>query len=61
MKYENFKSETIRADDVITKAKDLRAVSDDFADGFHKAMWEAREIYMRFEDEATTLKGKEKK
>ena len=49
MEYENFKILTIEADEVITKAKDLRAVSDDFADGFHKAMWEAREIFMKLE------------
>ena len=52
MKYENFKILTIEADEVITKAKDLRAVSDDFADGFHKAMWEAREIFMELEAES---------
>ena len=52
MKYENFKILTIEADEVITKAKDLRAVSDDFADGFHKAMWEAREIFMKLEAES---------
>ncbi|NCU38815.1 hypothetical protein EOL96_07240 [Candidatus Saccharibacteria bacterium] len=57
MKYENFKILTIEADDVITKAKDLRAVSDDFADGFHKAMWEAREIFMKLEAEPTKPKG----
>lgn len=51
MKYENFKQKTIEADEIITKAKDLRAVSDDFAEGFHKAMWEAREIFMKLEDE----------
>ncbi len=52
MKYEDFKRLTIQTDETITKAKDLRAVSDDFAEGFHKAMWEAREIFMKLEDEA---------
>ena len=52
MKYEHFKRKTIDADEIITKAKDMRAVSDDFAEGFHKAMWEAREIFMRLEDES---------
>lgn len=52
MEYENFKQLTIEADEVITKAKDLRAVSEDFAEGFHKAMWEAREIFMKLEDES---------
>ncbi len=56
MKYENFKILTIEADEVITKAKDLRAVSDDFAEGFHKAMWEAREIFMKLEDESEEVK-----
>ena len=56
MKYENFKILTIEADQVITKAKDLLAVSDDFAEGFHKAMWEAREIFMRLEDESEGVK-----
>jgi len=56
MKYENFKILTIEADEVITKAKDLRAVSDDFADGFHKAMWEAREIFMKLEAESEEVK-----
>ena len=51
MKYENFKILTIEADEVITKANDLRAVSNDFADGFHKAMYQAREIFMKLEDE----------
>mgnify|MGYP003502321393 CR=1 FL=1 len=60
MKYENFKQLTLEADQTITKAKDLRAVSDDFADGFHKAMWEAREIFMKLEDESAQLeKGSE--
>lgn len=52
MKYEHFKKKTIEADEVVTKAHDMRVVSDDFAEGFHKAMWEAREIYMKLEDEA---------
>lgn len=53
MKYDHFKRKTIDADEIITKAKDMRAVSEDFAEGFHKAMWEAREIFMKLEDEAT--------
>lgn len=56
MTYEHFKRLTIEAEEVITKANDLRAVSDDFADGFHKAMWEAREIFMRLEGESTNCK-----
>lgn len=52
MKYENFEILTTEADEVITKANDLRAVSDEFTDGFHKAMWEAREIFMKLEDES---------
>jgi hypothetical protein len=50
--YDEFKSATLKADTVITQAKEMNAVSEDFADGFHKAMWEAREIYMRLEDAA---------
>lgn len=57
MKYEDFKVKTIQADQIITKAKGMRAVSDDFAEGFHKAMWEAREIFMRLEDESTTAES----
>lgn len=53
MTYENFKLLTIEYSEVITKAKDLRAVSEDFAEGFHKAMYQAREIYMKLEDEAS--------
>lgn len=49
--YDQFKAETIKASDVITKAQKMMAVTDEFAEGFHKAMWEAREIYMRLEDE----------
>ena len=56
MDYEDFKKSTIEADTYITKAKEMRAVSDDFADGFHKAMWEAREIFMRLEDESKESK-----
>lgn len=52
MNYKQFKQATLEADETITKAKDMRAVSDDFAEGFHKAMWEAREIFLRLEDEA---------
>ena len=57
MKYDNFKELTISADETITKAKDLRAVSEDFADGFHKGMYEAREIFMKLEDEDTSDTG----
>lgn len=49
--YDTFKARTIEATGYIDKAKDMRAVSDDFADGFAKAMWEAREIFMRLEAE----------
>lgn len=49
--YDSFKSKTIEATTYIEKAKDMKAVSEDFAEGFRKAMWEAREIYMRVEDE----------
>lgn len=51
MKYEDFKIKTIEADTTITKANNMNAVSDDFAEGFHKAMWEAREIFMRLDNE----------
>lgn len=50
MTYDVFKKLTLEADEVITKAENMRAVSEDFAEGFHKAMWEAREIFMRLED-----------
>lgn len=50
--YEDFKKETIAATTTIDRAKAMRAVSDDFAEGFSKAMWEAREIYMRLEDKS---------
>ena len=51
--YDKFKHDTISATNVINTAKNMRAVSDEFADGFSKAMWEAREIFMRLEDEFT--------
>ena len=51
MNYEEFKVKTIEAVTTITKANNMRAVSDEFAEGFHKAMWEAREIFMRLEAE----------
>ena len=57
MKYEDFKVKTIEADDVIRKAVKMRAVSDDFAEGFSKAMWEAREIFIRLSDEAEKNNG----
>jgi hypothetical protein len=52
MRYEDFKRLTIESDETITKAKDLRAVSEDFADGFHKGMYQAREIFMKLEDKS---------
>lgn len=60
MTYEDFKRLTIEATDTISKAHNMRAVSDDFVDGFAKAMWEAREIFMRLEDEANRPKGVDK-
>lgn len=51
--YDRFKEETIKAADIIEGARKMRAVEDEFAQGFQKAMWEAREIYMRLEDEET--------
>ena len=50
--YDKFKAKTIEATDIISKAHNMRTLSDDFVDGFAKAMWEAREIFMRLEDEA---------
>ena len=58
MEYEDFKRATIEASDIITKAKDMRAVSDDFENGFQKAMWEAREIFMRLEDKVKASEPK---
>lgn len=52
MEYEDFKGLTIEADEIITKSNCIDAVSDDFAKGFHVAMREAREIFMRLEDES---------
>ena len=49
MKSEDFNCKLIEAIDIINSAKDMQAVSEDFADGFTKAMWEAREIFMRLE------------
>lgn len=51
IKYEQFKQKTIEADVIVTKAHDMRVVSDEFTDGFHKAMREAREIFMKLEDD----------
>ncbi len=51
MTYKQFKLETIKADEAIQHVYDMNCVSSDFAEGFHKAMWEAREIYMRLQDE----------
>lgn len=50
--YDKFKAKTIEATEVISKAHNMRALSDDFVDGFAKAMWEAREIFMKIEHEA---------
>lgn len=50
MTYEQFKKETLDADKVITRANDMRAVSDEYKRGFLAAMWEAREIYQRLEE-----------
>jgi len=52
MEYEKFKKLTIEADHIISRAKELRALSDDFVDGFHAGMWEAREIFMQLESES---------
>lgn len=57
MDYETFKRLTIESDEIITKAKDLRAVSDDFAEGFHKAMYQAREIFIKLKDEEVNNNG----
>ncbi len=48
--YDKFRTETLEAEKVITKASQMGAVSDDFEHGFHRAMWEAREIFMKLED-----------
>jgi len=53
--YDMFKAKTLEADDVVKRAEDMQVISSSFADGFHKAMWEAREIYMRLEDETEQL------
>lgn len=49
--YEEFKSETLKAHRIIFEASRMSVVSEDFENGFAKAMWEAREIYMRLEDQ----------
>lgn len=51
--YDQFKNETIDSSLVIERAKNMRAVSQEYMDGFTAAMWEAREIFMRLEDEYT--------
>jgi len=56
--YDKFKEKTIDASDVIRKAKDLKAVTDDYYKGFGDAMWEAREIFMRVEDESVEKETK---
>lgn len=53
-RYELFKKKTLEASAVIMKATDMNALSNDFLNGFDKAMWEAREIFMRVEDEEDT-------
>ena len=50
--YELFKRKTLEASAVIAKAQGMNAVTEDFRSGFEKAMWEAREIFMRLEQEA---------
>lgn len=52
--YDQFKKNTIDATQVITAANNLKAVSDEYTKGFNDAMWEAREIYMRLEEEQVT-------
>lgn len=56
--YEQFKQKTINAMDTINEASRLKAVNDEYARGFADAMWEAREIYMRVEDDnAPSVEG----
>jgi hypothetical protein len=59
MKYEDFKLKTLEAEKIIDKARDMRALTEDFAVGFRKAMWEAREIFMRLEDQPTQDESEE--
>ena len=53
--YDEFKAETIKSTAVINKATEMRAISEEFREGFAKAMYEAREIYMRLEDRPKSL------
>jgi len=53
--YEMFKARTLEAETIVTKCEAMLVIDESFANGFHKAMWEAREIYMRQEDESTSL------
>ena len=50
--YDEFKAETIKASNIITEAMKLKAVTEEYERGFRDAMWEARETYMRLEDQA---------
>lgn len=50
-RYDSFKAKTIKASEIITGATELKAVTDEYEKGFNDAMWEAREIFMRVEDE----------
>jgi len=49
--YDSFKAKTIKAAQTINDAVLLKAVSEEYSKGFADAMWEAREIFMRVEDE----------
>lgn len=51
--YDQFKHNTHYATNIINTAKNMRAVDEGFAKGFETAMWEAREIFLRLEDEFT--------
>jgi len=50
-RYEIFKAKTLEAEAIVTKSEAMQIIDESFASGFHKAMREAREIYMRQEDE----------
>jgi len=49
--YDSFKEKTIKASQTINEAGKMKAVDDEYVRGFADAMWEAREIFMRVEDE----------
>lgn len=51
--YDQFKHDTHYATNIINTAKNMRAIDESFANGFQAGMWEAREIFMRLEDEFT--------